>query len=393
MDLGVVGKPNVGKSTFFSAATLATVEVASYPFTTIDPNRGVGYVRAECPHKEMGVECTPNNSLCESGVRLIPVELIDVAGLVPGAHEGKGLGNKFLDNLRQASALIHVVDASGSTDAEGNPIGLGEHDPLHDVAFLEEEVVFWIQGILSRGWDRTARTAESTGQKIETAIYQNLTGLGISEKQVIRALHGLSLPDKPRSWTEEHLHQVAAEVRIEAKPLIIAANKMDIAGEVSPELKSCGIVVPVCAEYEFALRRASKAGLVEYIPGASSFSVIAGDRLTGVQRSALEKIQDFLEAHGSTGVQKCLETAVYDLLRLIPVYPVEDETHLTDKEGRVLPDVHLLPEGSTAIDLAEKVHTDLAKGFIRAVDARTKRVIGHDHVLKAGDIVRIVAKT
>jgi len=97
-----------------------------------------------------------------------------------------------------------------------------------------------------------------------------------------------------------------------------------------------------------------------------------------------------LDKFGSTGVQKCIEEAV-KMLDLIVVYPVEDETHLTDKEGRILPDAYLIPRGSIAKDLAYKVHTDLGDHFIRAVDARTHRIIGSDHKLKDGDVIKIVA--
>ena len=111
--VGVVGKPNVGKSTFFSAATLAHVAIANYPFTTIKPNRGMGYVRTPCVCQEFNVTDTPGNSTCINRIRLVPVELVDCAGLVPGAWQGRGLGNQFLDEIRQADALIHIVDAVG----------------------------------------------------------------------------------------------------------------------------------------------------------------------------------------------------------------------------------------------------------------------------------------
>ncbi len=394
MEVGVVGKPNVGKSTFFSALTLAKAEVAAYPFTTIDANKGVGYVRAECPHVEFEKPCTPNNSRCIDGVRYIPIELIDVAGLVPDAHTGKGLGNKFLDDLRQAHALVHIIDASGSTDAEGNPIDVGGHDPLDDVSFLENEIDQWIKAIMKRDWGRVSRTMELSGGKIERALAERLTGLRVKEYAVHHALLKLKLSDKPSTWTEEELLELAKEVRLKAKPMILAANKADRAPPENLEaLKGVegAIVIPTSAEYELALRRASEAGMISYNPGSSDFDILAEDKLNKAQLQALERIREFLAAHGSTGVQEVLEKAVFDLLDLVPVFPVEDENHLTDKEGRVLPDAFLLPKGSTAKDLAYKVHTDLGDNFIRAIDARTHRVIGADHELKASDVIRIVA--
>ncbi len=113
MQVGIVGKPNAGKSTFFSAATLTVVPIANYPFTTIKPNRGISYLRTRCVCRELGVQDRPRNSRCVDGERFIPVELIDCPGLVPGASTGRGLGNQFLDDLRKADALIHVIDARG----------------------------------------------------------------------------------------------------------------------------------------------------------------------------------------------------------------------------------------------------------------------------------------
>ncbi len=131
---------------------------------------------------------------------------------------------------------------------------------------------------------------------------------------------------------------------------------------------------------------------MDYEYGAGGFEIIDDSKLTGAQIKGLDQISGFLEKWGSTGVQKCLETAIFDLLELIPVYPVEDENKLTDKEGRVLPDVHLLPKGSTAKDLAYKVHTNIGDNFIRAIDARSKRVVGADHELHKDDVITIVAR-
>ena len=397
MLVGVVGKPNVGKSTFFSAATRAPAQIANYPFTTIEPNRGVAFVRTPCPHTDLkDGTCTPRTGFCAGGTRYVAVELLDVAGLVPKAHEGKGLGNRFLDDLRQAAALVHVVDASGGTNEEGVPVAKGSHDPLKDVAFLEEELAHWIANITTKGLDVDARRAEMSATRLDAYIAKRLTGLGIAEHQVTRALDHSGLdPVKFSKWTPEGTLAFAQEIRRLSKPILVAANKVDAAPpellQRLTDLKGTP-VVPTSAESELALRKATEAGVVEYVPGAGGFEVKEPADLSAPQRKALDFIDaNVLKAHGSTGVQAAIERAVYDLLQLVPVFPVEDETHYTDKEGRVLPDCHLVPKGTTAKQLAYKVHTELGDHFIRAVNARTKRAIGAEHALEAGDVVRIVA--
>lgn len=395
MLIGIVGKPNVGKSTFFSAATMATAEIANYPFTTIKPNKGMGYVRSKCPHLDFNVKCNPRNSACENGVRLVPVELLDVAGLVPDACQGKGLGNQFLDDLRQADAFIHVVDASGSTDSEGNAVRPGCHDPVEDLRFLEREINQWIKGIMMKGFDKLARGAHLEGQKVEVVIHDRLTGLGVTEAQVSSALRASEMPHKIIDWKDDDLYRLAANIRKLSKPMIIALNKADAADPATikrlSELEGY-LTVPTCAETELALRRAAKAGLVTYVPGDKGFKINDPTKLNPNQRKALDFMAQVMARYDGTGVQKCLEMVTYKLLDQIVVYPVEDETHLTDHDGRVLPDAFLLRRGSNARDLAYKVHTELGDNFIRAINARTHRVVGHDHLLENEDVMTIVAK-
>ncbi len=395
MQIGIVGKPNVGKSTFFCASTLATAEIAAYPFTTIKANVGVAYVRAACPHVEFHTQCVPRNAPCENGVRMVPVEMLDVAGLVPDAWKGRGLGNQFLDDLRQASALIHVVDASGSTDIEGNPVPQGTHDPLEDIEFLEREISYWIKGILDKGFDKIARQAHLQGMKIEMAVHERLTGLGVSEAQVSAAMREASPNENPMNWGEEDFLKIANAIRKYSKPMIIALNKADLASEDQlirlMHVKNY-IAVPTCAETELALRRATKAKLVDYVPGSDRFSVPDPSKLNPNQKKAIEKMHGIMEKCKSTGIQTALEKAAFDLLDQIVVYPVEDETRLTDHDGRVLPDAFLVRKGATARDLAYKVHTDLGENFIRAINVRTHRTVGHDYVLQNNDVITIVAR-
>ncbi len=227
--MGVVGKPNVGKSTFFSAATLANVAIANYPFTTIKPNIGVGYVRSPCVCREFNVTDTPGNSTCVNGIRLIPVELVDCAGLVPGAWQGRGLGNQFLDEIRQADALIHIVDAAGSTDSEGKTCDPGTHNPVEDVKFLEHELDMWLLQIVKKEWDRTTRLVEGAKEDLSQILEEKLSGLGIRRDHITRARTKTGLNfEKPTSWSEDQLLMLISELRRYSKPLLIAANKMDV---------------------------------------------------------------------------------------------------------------------------------------------------------------------
>ena len=428
MRIGLVGKPNVGKSTTFAALTESSVEIANYPFTTIDPNVGVTFLPAEgsCPCQTLrekreadgrleptspddaraGSLCEPRTGTCIGFCRTVPVTLVDVAGLVPGAHDGKGRGNQFLNDLAQCDALIQVVDASGGTDIEGNPMGPGSCNPIDEHAFLVEELAMWIHGILDTGWARGVRRVQAEGERgLVDFITSQLTGIGAKESMVNSAISSFKDENQdlgvPWDWEDSVRTSLAHHLRRAVFPLCVAANKADVAepgawDALAAKVESeGGILLPTSADSELALRRAAKAGFIDYPPGAQQFSLtdVGESNLNEAQRKGLASLGERMERLGGTGLVELVSRIVRERLDRIVAYPVQDEGHWTDGDGRVLPDALLIQRGTSAKGLAYAVHSDLGDGFIRAVDGRTGRVIGAEHELNDNDVIKIVAKT
>jgi len=383
--LALAGKPNCGKSTFFRAATMAHAEIANYPFTTINPNFGVAYVRTKCPCRELRLTCKK----CVDGNRFVAVNLIDVAGLVPDAHKGKGLGNQFLDHLRQADAILHIVDASGGTDSEGNPVGVGNHDPADDIRFLGFEMTMWVYGILEKHWSKLNRQAQGKGFSIQQGVAETFTGLGITAEDVRDIEIALKM-DLVYAKMEDLVPFCAEIVKI-SKPMLVVGNKFDEAPEGLRAKLAEKKVAFASAASELALRNAAAAHVVKYLPGDSKFTIVIESALTAPQKAGLATIASVMKQNNGTGVQQAINRAAFELLDRIVVYPVEDENHYCDKQGEVLPDAFLMKKGSTPHALAYQVHTDIGKGFLYAIDARTKMRIKESHALKDGDIIKIVS--
>jgi hypothetical protein len=394
MLIGLVGKPSSGKSTFFKAATLADVLIASYPFATIKPNHGIADIKIDCLDKELNTQCNPSKGYCINHKRFVPIELMDVAGLVEGASEGKGLGNQFLDNLTSADALIHIIDISGETDSEGKETK--NHDPTKDVQMLENELDLWYLGILTKVWKTFARTMQNTKSDFAKSVAKQFSGLKVTEediKEVIRK-HNYNI-EKPSEWSVQELKNFAHNLRHLTKPMILAANKCDKpnAKENLKKLKETYpnlTIIPCSADSELALREATKAELITYIPGDSEFQM--KNKPNEKQQQALDKIKKtVLQPYDSTGVQEILNHLILTQLNYIAIFPAS-ANKLADSKGNILPDCFLLKDGSTALDFAYHLHTDFGKNFIKAIDVRTKQAVGKDHKLKHRDGLEIMTR-
>lgn len=382
LQIAVTGKTNVGKSSFFKAATMVDVEIADRTFVTIKPNVGIAYIIIDCVDKEFGVKCNPKTGMCKNGKRYVPVRLWDIAGLVPDAHLGKGLGLQFLDDVRQASALIHIVDFSGQTDAEGKPTS--GYDPENDIKFVEDEIDLWFAEVIKKAVKKFERTIVSSSKAdLIQILTEQLSGLEVGKIHIQQALEKASITDT------ENFAKVLRKI---SKPILIAANKIDLKSSQENFIRlkeKYKYIVPTSAEAEIALKKAAEKGMVEYLPG-NDFSIVDPSKLGITQSNALNLIKkEIIEKFGSTGIQDCLSKTVFELLDYIAVYPVEDENKLSDKFGNVLPDVYLIPNGTTALDLAFKIHTELGEKFISAIDVRTKKRLGKDYVLKNNDVIKI----
>ncbi len=392
--IGLVGKPSVGKSTFFNAATMNNVDEAAYPFTTIEPSVGEAYVRVRDAAPDFGETPDPRVGFYHDGTRYVPVKLVDVAGLVPGAHEGKGLGNKFLSDLNEADVLIHIVDFSGETDAEGEPTE--NHDPREDIDFLENELDQWYLGILEKGIERFENKQRQPDVKLEVELAEQMSAFKTNKNQIKKLILREGLDLEPGSWSSEDRLALASSIREETKPMVIAANKLDTENGrenfeaiTSDEEYSHLEIVPCSAHAEKALKNADDQGLIDYWPGKNDFDIVEESGLSEEQVQGLNEIREFIEEFGETGVQKALETAVFEELGLKYVFPGGADG-LGDEHGNILPDCFLVPGDSTVLDFAFEIHSDLGEGFLHGIDCRENRQVSGDREIENGDVIEIV---
>ncbi len=402
MLIGIVGKPSVGKSTFFKAATLSEVDIANYPFTTIKPNHAVGFVKIKdaAQEEQFGKIANPRMGFVQGEWRFVPVDLIDVAGLVPDAHKGEGMGGQFLNDLNQANALIHVIDVSGSVNEKGEPVGAGNYDPANDIKFLEVELDYWYLDILKKGWEKLARQAQQEKQEIFKAVFKQMNGLGVTEDMAKQSIRELGLEGTPAiNWSEKQILKLASLLRSKTKPMVIAANKCDSSigfknyNRLRDEFPNYTII-PTSAEAELALREAGKKELIDYIPGSLDFKTTpkGEQELSEQQKSALNFIKENILSKyvSGTGIQSVLNNVVFGILKMKAIHP-GGVGKLEDSDGNVLPDCFLMKPDATALDFACRLHTDFGKYFIKAIDVRTKLPVGKDHVLKHLDIIEIMS--
>lgn len=390
MLIGIIGKTNTGKSTFLKAATLAEVEIGNRPFVTLQPNHAIGYVKIPCVDQQFNLKCQPKHGYCIKNQRFVPVELLDVAGLIEGAHQGHGLGNKFLDDLRHADAFIHIIDISGGTNAVGEPIEPLTYDPINDIKLIEKEIDLWFFQLLKKDWTDMIKKIKLERKQLIKEIAKRFSGLKITEEHIEKALKQTKLE------TEEDLLNFATVLREISKPMIIAANKIDVPGaeknyqkikEQFPEL----IIIPCSSESELALKEAAHHELIDYTPGEKNFEIKGSPNEN--QKQALEFIKTNIlqKFELGTGVQDILNKIIFETLNQIAVFPVAN-SHLQDKDGNVLPDCFLVDQGTTALELAFKIHTDIGNKFIKAIDLKTKKIIGKDHPLNNLDVIEIMTR-
>jgi ribosome-binding ATPase len=395
--VGLIGKTNAGKTTFFNSATSSNEEISTYPFTTKHAKIGNASVISLCVHREFNLKDSPKNSTCIDGWRFIPIELVDLPGLIKGAWEGKGLGNQFLSVAAQSDVLLHIVDASGSIDSSGRLAEPGTGDPIADVSDIEEEMILWYLKLFEGNRDKIIRSINSGSDAVQsiTEIFQ---GIGVKEWHVKRALEENELNDKKiGDFDPLQSRRFASTLRELSKPTLIVANKVDLSAAADNfkrlrEHNKHMLVVPCSADAELTLRRAQVKGLIRYFPGDERFEINEKTSLNEKQKWALNFIRkDILGEYLQTGVQFSLNVAVFKLLNMNVVYPVADPGKLSDKRGNVLPDAYLMRSGSSVEDLATEIHSDLAKGILYAVDVRNGLRLPINYLVKDRDVLSIIS--
>ncbi|EGC34376.1 hypothetical protein DICPUDRAFT_88350 [Dictyostelium purpureum] len=399
--IGCVGKPSAGKSSFLNAATDSQAKVGNYPFTTIEPNYGVTYYPTECPCKKYDKidACSPRYGRCDKGTRYIPVKMLDVAGLVPGASEGKGLGNQFLDDLRHAHVLLHVVDVSGNTNEKGEETT--GYDPINDIQWLKDEIHAWIFNNLWKRWGNIIRKQQSTKSQADQMLQKKLSGYGTKIVLVKRALDNIDQrePINLSLWDKDMLHKFVDSFLDIRFPTVLVLNKVDQSTSDLNISRICErypdyAMIPSSALAECFLRKMKSQNYIEYVEGEDNFNThLENDKLKQCDdklQARLEKLRDLvLFRYGGTGIQLAVKTAV-ELKKFIPVYPVKNLKSLAcDKSGgSVLRDCMLVPKGTEVREFAGMLHPDLEKYYLYAEGINGQRLGESDEISESNNIIK-----
>lgn len=353
LSLGIVGLPNVGKSTLFNALTRGRAQVANYPFTTIDPNVGV----VEVPDDRL-----TRVARLAGAEKVTPaaVQFVDIAGLVKGASRGEGLGNKFLSHIREVDAVAHVVRCF--TDPNVTHVD-GSLDPVRDTGIVETELIL-------ADLDTVGRRIAKTEPMLKTGDKKYRLELDILAQ--LQELLNSGRPARDMDLSGERLQLVEGLFLLTMKPMMIIANLpedcTDRLDEVAAEIRlRLGVpVIPVCAELERQLTELEPEDARAYLASL------------GLERSALDSVV----------------TAGYRLLDLITFFTIKGP------ETRAWT-VRL---GTSAPKAAGKIHTDMERGFIRAEviqwdlllqegsfsaarEHGRVRTEGKDYVIQDGDVI------
>lgn len=332
-----------------------------------------------------------------NGLRSVPIELLDVAGLVPGAHQGRGLGNKFLDDLRHADALIHVVDVSGTTDAEGK--ATRGYDPSVDIEWLRGEIVRWVEGNLMEKWGSIKRRHVAIKGNAVDTLQGQFSGYGSTRDVVARTLDRIALKEPLEQWSNETVSRVVDQFVEEKFPIVLALNKIDHA-DADKNIAKIAKMVPadrmvLCSAIsEVFLRKLAKQKYVRYVEGSEFVDtredlIEQGEADGGGLKECDEKLKTRIEnlkdmvlyRFGSTGVVQVLSRAA-DVLGLVPVFPVKNtHTFGAASTGPVFRDCVLVKKNSTVSDVARKIMGDAPVSFIEGEGGRR---VAEDAIVSVG---------